>query len=315
MSNIKRLVEKIANKIIDFSILCFAYFGGFFLSLMSDKIFFCHIKMLSFLFQIFDRRRKRDALANLDFAFENALDSAEKRAILKRAYDNFAFVILNAMRLIWMPKERYIAKFRVHNEQLISDLIAQGNFVFITAHYGDWEGTARYVAHKHKEINLSVVGRLTQFDSVNLLMEKSRQKFGSFFLDRRGVGRKLVALLKDKKNIIGLVIDQNIALGDGIWVKFFGKEVIHASAASTLARKYKIPIICAYMRLNSDYSEYDLYFEKVCDAIISSDAKADILAMTQAQSDFTERIIREKADEWLWFHRRFKAKYNEIYKF
>lgn len=315
MNKIKCLCQKITNKIIDSAILCFAYFGGFFLSLMSDKIFFYQIKILSFLFQVFDKRRAKDALANLDFAFEGALDSAKKSAILKRAYDNFAFVVLNAMRLIWMPKEKYIAKFRVHNEKLISDLIAQGNFVFITAHYGDWEGTARYVAHKHKEINLSVVGRLTQFDSVNALMEKSRQKFGSFFLDRRGVGRKLVALLKDKRNIIGLVIDQNITIGDGIWVKFFNKEVAHASVASTLARKYKIPIIYAYMRLNADYSLYDLHFEKVCDAIITNDSKADILVMTQAQSDFTERIIREKPDEWLWFHRRFKAKYNEIYNF
>ena len=306
-------LQNLLRNILDFLIVPFAYFMGFWLALMNDRIFFYSIKSLSILFRIFDMRRAKDALANLDFAFEGELDSAKKKAILNRSYDNFAFVVLNAIRLIWMPKEKYIAKFRVHNENLISDLIAKGNFIFITAHYGDWEGTARYVAHKHKEINLSVVGRLTQFKSVNNLMEKSRQKFGSYFLDRRGVGRKLVALLKDKKNIIGLVIDQNKS--DGIWVKFFGKEVLHTEAASIFARKYKIPIIYAYMRLSDDYSRYDLHFEKVCDCIITGDSKADILAMTQAQSDFTERIIREKPDEWLWFHRRFKAKYNEIYNF
>ena len=307
-------MKRFFHKIIDFSITIFAHFTGFCLSLMNDKIFFYNVKFLSFLFKIFDRRRRKDCITNLNLAFGDSLDMGEKKRILNHAYDNFAFVILNAARLICMPKEKYIAKFRVHNEKLISDLIAQGNFIFITAHYGDWEGTARYVAHKHKEISLSVVGRLTQFDSVNMLMEKSRQKFGSHFLDRRGVGRKLVALLKDKKNVIGLVIDQNMALGEGIWVKFFGKEVSHTAAAATLARKYKIPIICAYMRLNADYSLYDLYFEKVCDAIITQDSKADILAMTQAQSDFTEKIIREKPDEWFWFHKRFKGKYREIYE-
>ena len=307
-------MKRFFHKIIDFSITIFAHFTGFCLSLMNDKIFFYNVKFLSFLFKIFDRRRRKDCITNLNLAFGDSLDMGEKKRILNHAYDNFAFVILNAARLICMPKEKYIAKFRVHNENLISTLIAQGNFIFITAHYGDWEGTARYVAHKHKEISLSVVGRLTQFDSVNMLMEKSRQKFGSHFLDRRGVGRKLVALLKDKKNVIGLVIDQNMALGEGIWVKFFGKEVSHTAAAATLARKYKIPIICAYMRLNADYSLYDLYFEKVCDAIITQDSKADILAMTQAQSDFTEKIIREKPDEWFWFHKRFKGKYREIYE-
>lgn len=307
-------MKRFLNKIIDLLITAFVHFTGFCLSLMNDKIFFYNVKFLSFLFKIFDRRRRKDCIINLNLAFGDSLDEGKKNRILNRAYDNFAFVILNAARLIWMPKEKYIAKFRVHNENLIRDLIAKGNFVFITAHYGDWEGTARYVAHKHKEISLSVVGRLTQFDSVNNLMEKSRQKFGSHFLDRRGVGRKLVALLKDKKNVIGLVIDQNMALGEGIWVKFFGKEVSHTAAAATLARKYKIPIICAYMRLNADYSLYDLYFEKVCDAMITSDSKADILAMTQAQSDFTEKIIREKPDEWFWFHKRFKGKYRALYE-
>lgn len=306
-------MKQFSYKIIDLLITAFAHFTGFCLSLMNDKIFFYNVKFLSFLFKIFDKRRKNDCMANLNFAFGDAISSQEKARILNRAYDNFAFVILNAARLICMPKEKYIAKFRVHNENLISDLAKKGNFIFITAHYGDWEGTARFVAHTHKELKLSVVGRLTQFKSVNALMEKSRQKFGSSFLDRRGVGRKLVSLLKDKRNVIGLVIDQNMALGEGIWVRFFGKDVSHTAAASTLARKYKIPIICAYTRLNSDYSAYDLYFEKVCDCVITSDSKADILAMTQAQSDFVEKIIREKPDEWFWFHKRFKAKYNEIY--
>lgn len=308
------LLQKYAIKILDCGIMAFAYFTGFCLSLMNDKIFFYNVKFLSLLFKIFDRRRGRDCMTNLHLAFGDSLSPVEKKQILNRCYDNFAFVILNAARLICMSKEKYIAKFRVHNENLISDLIKNGNFVFITAHYGDWEGTARYVAHKHKEIILSVVGRLTQFDSVNNLMEKSRQKFGAKFLDRRGVGRKLVTLLKDKKNIIGLVIDQNMALGEGIWVRFFGREVAHTTVASTLARRYKIPIICAYMHLSVDYSVYDLYFEKVCDCIISNDSKADIEAMTQIQSDFTERIIRQKVDEWFWFHRRFKGKYREIYK-
>lgn len=304
----KNMLEKIA----DIAIVCFAYISGFLLSLMNDRIFFYNVKLLAFLFRKFDKRRAKDAMANLNFAFGESLDSTQKNAILLRCYDNFAFVILNAMRLIFMKKEAYIAKFHTYNEKLISDLIKDGNFIFVTAHYGDWEGTARYVAYKYKHINLSVVGRLTQFKSVNKLMEKSRQKFGSAFLDRRGVGRKLVSLLKDKNNIIGLVIDQNKS--DGIWVEFFGKKVLHTEAAAIFARKYKIPIIFAFMRLNNDYSSYHLHFEKVCDCIVTSDSKNDILLMTQMQSDFTEKIIREKPEEWLWFHRRFKAKYNEIYK-
>lgn len=308
-------MKKLLNKIFDIFIVIFANISGFILSLMSDRIFLYSIKALSFLLKALDKRRRQDCLTNLTFAYNDELDSATKIKILNRCYDNFSFVILNALRLLYMNEKKYIAKFRVHNEELIDELIKKGNFIFVTAHYGDWEGTARYVAYKHKNITLSVVGRLTQFSSVNKLMEKSRQKFGSRFLDKRGVSRTLLKLLADKKNIIGLVVDQNISIHEGIVVKMFDKDVTHTSIASILARKYDIPIVFAYMRLGEDYSTYDLYFEKLCDAIISNDSKADIHTMTQLQASFSEKIIREKNDEWFWFHKRFKAKYEEIYKY
>lgn len=306
-------MKKIWLNILDSIIFLAANILGFYLSLLGDKIFYFHVIFLGFIFRIFDKRRKWDLLNNLDFAYDNALDSKQKRDILISCYRHFSFVILNAIRLLFMKKERYIAKFEVENAELIEGLMKNGNFIFITAHFGDWEGTSRFVAHRYKNINLSVVGRFTQFDSVNNLMEKSRQKFGARFLDKRGVGRHLVKLLNDKKNIIGLVIDQNIAEYEGIWVKMFGKSVTHTSIASVLARKYKIPIVFAYLELNNDYSRYKLVFKLVCKPIISHDSKADILEMTQKQCDFTEQIIRKNNGQYFWFHKRFKAKYNEIY--
>lgn len=309
------MMRKILNSLFNAFIIIFANISGFILSLMSDRIFFYQIKLLSFLFRILDKRRKQDCLTNLTFAYNNSLTLEAKKKILNRCYDNFSFVILNALRLLYMNEEKYIAKFRVHNEELIDNLIKNGNFIFTTAHYGDWEGTARYVAYKHKNITLNVVGRLTQFKSVNKLMEKSRQKFGSKFLDKKGVGRQLVKLLTDKKNIIGLVVDQNISINEGILVKMFDKDVTHTAIASILSRKYNIPIVFAYMQLSQDYSTYDLYFHKLCDAIITNDYKTDIYTMTQLQASFSEKIIREKNDEWFWFHKRFKAKYEQIYKY
>lgn len=308
-------MKKFIDKIIDIFILIFAYSSGFILSIMNDRIFFYNVKFLSFIFKTFDKRRKKDCFNNLDFAYNNTLSEKEKTKILNQCYDNFAFVILNALRLLYMSKEKYISKFRVRNEDLIKDLINKGNFIFITAHYGDWEGTARYVAYKHKNINLSVVGRFTQFSSINLLMQKSRQRFGSSFLDKVGASRHLVKLLKDKKNIIGLVIDHNVSQFEGIFVKMFGKDVTHTAAASILARKYNIPIVFAYTTLSADYRNYNLNFVKICNAIITKDSKADIEAMTQLQADFTQKIINENKGEWFWFHKRFKAKYSKIYKY
>lgn len=301
-------------KIIDCLIYIFANTFGFLLSIVGDKIFYFQVKALAFVFKILDKRRKFDCLNNLEFAYNDTLDSRSKREILNRSYENFAFVLLNSLRLLFMDKEKYLAKFKVHNIEAMQEAIKKGNFLILTAHYGDWEGTARFIASRFKEVKLSVVGRLTEFKSINSLMEKSRENFGSAFLDKKGVSKHLVKILSKPNNIIGLVIDQNISINEGVWVEFFGKEVTHSPIASILARKYDIPILFVHTTLSKDYSHYDIYFNFLTNAIKTENSKDDIAKMTQIQASFTEQIIKEKPDEWFWFHKRFKAKYEDIYK-
>ena len=301
-------------KILDCFIYVFANVSGFFLSLMSDKIFYLNVRFLAFIFRILDKRRKYDCLSNLAFAFNGTLDTKSKQEILNRCYENFAFVLLNSLRLLFMKKDRYLQKFRVHNIEVLEEAIKNGNFIITTAHYGDWEGTARFIASRFKDIKLSVVGRLTNFQSINHLMEKSRQNFGSAFLDKKGVSKHLIKLLSKPNNAIGLVIDQHISINEGIWVKFFDKDVTHSPIASILSRKYNIPILFVYIQSSRDFSHYDIYFDFLTNAIKSENSKEDIAKMTQIQASFTEKIIRQKKDEWFWFHKRFKAKYEDIYK-
>ncbi len=303
------------DKCINIAIFVVANICGFILSLLPDKAFYWQVKILALIFRCFDRRRKKDCIHNLDFAYDGAFDNEAKKRILYRCYENFAFVLLNALRLLFMDKNKYLSKFRVHNNNIVDEAIKKGNILFVTAHYGDWEATSRWTASHYRNINLSVVGRFTQFSSVNSLMERSRQTFGSSFLDKKGVSKHLIKLLNKPNNAIGIVIDQNIAPNEGIYVKFFGKDVTHTTIASVLSRKYNLPIIFCWTRLAEDYSTYDIYFETLTEPIISGDSKDDIVNLTQIQADFTEKIVRESPAEWFWFHKRFKAKYNEIYTY
>lgn len=40
----------------------------------------------------------------------------------------------------------------------------------------------------------------------------------------------------------------------------------------------------------------------------------DIQNLTQLQSNILEKMIRENPKEWLWFHKKFKNQYPEIYR-
>ena len=278
-------------KIIDYLIYAIANVIGFLLSILCDRLFYLKVKCLAFIFSIFDKRRKYDCLNNLDFAYNDTLDARSKKEILNRCYENFAFVLLNSLRLLFMKKEKYLQKFRVHHIEVLQDAIKNGNFIVLTAHYGDWEGTARFISSRFPDTTLSVVGRLTNFQSINALMERSRQNFGSKFLDKKGVSKHLVKLLSKPNNSIGLVIDQNISANEGVWVKFFNKDVTHSPIASILSRKYDIPILFVHTTLSRDYSHYDIYFHFLTNAIKTENSKDDIQKMTQMQAGFTEKII------------------------
>lgn len=300
------------HKLINLGIYIIANVSGFIIALLPDRAFYFCVKCLANIFKKLDKRRKFDCLANLNFIYGEKLE--EKERILERCYQNFAFVLLNALRLRFISKEKYLKRFIVHNKEIIESTIERGNFIVVTAHYGDWEATARWIASNYPQIHLSVIGRLTQFEAINNLMEHSRQIFGSSFLDKKGASKHLIKLLNKPNQAIGIVIDQNISPNEGIFVNFFGKQATHTTIASVLARKYNIPIIFVWTTLERDYSTYHIYFDFVTNAIITQDSKNDILEMTQMQADYTQKIIKDKPDEWFWFHKRFKATHSEIYR-
>ena len=74
---------KILNPIIYVLVVCI----GFFLSILNDYLFYLSIRGLSFIAKKLDKRRKNNALSNLDFIFENKLKESEKLKIIDRCYD------------------------------------------------------------------------------------------------------------------------------------------------------------------------------------------------------------------------------------
>ncbi|RVZ18945.1 lipid A biosynthesis lauroyl acyltransferase, partial [Helicobacter pylori] len=80
---------------------------GFVLAKMPHSWFLRCIKSVAWLMKTFDRRRYFDAKANLDFVFGDSKSEEEKKRIIKKGYENFAFIILETIRVIFIPKAEY----------------------------------------------------------------------------------------------------------------------------------------------------------------------------------------------------------------
>ena len=116
---------------------------GFFLAHIPHRLFVWHIKSLAFMMRIFDRRRFKDAKANLDFVYGEEMSEEQKRALIKKCYENFAFVLLETIRVPFISTEAYARYFTFIDEHYILESLQKDKgAVLVSAHYGYWEAMA-----------------------------------------------------------------------------------------------------------------------------------------------------------------------------
>lgn len=286
-----------------------------FLAILPHRFFLFFVDALAFIFRLVDSRRHKDAMSNLDLVYENHKTLQEKQKIINRAYRNFAFVLLQALRSIYFVKEKHFKTFDYENLHHFTDCTQEGrNVVIVSAHFGYWEAIGSALPQFAKDYGLYSLGRLTEFDPINTLITQSREAYGVKILNKRGALKHLLKIYTKPKQAAGIIVDQNMAESEGIWVKFFDKEVTHTPIASILSRRFNIAILPVFIDFNEDYSRFKVRFCEPFFCANTEDMQRDILEATQRQADLTQAMIEENPSSYFWFHKRFKSKYPEIYQ-
>ena len=279
---------------------------------MPHCVRFNFAKGIAFLLYCLDSRRKFDLLHNLDFAYNGTLDTQKKQEILKTNYLNLVYNSIHFFMLSVSSKQRVLDTISIDKPEIIANLLEKGEkIVFVTAHIGNWEYTTPACTCTFNHA-ITAVARMTPNEIVNQYLTKVRSRFNITILDKKGAASGLIRALK-KTGVVGIVTDQNTADSEGLLVKFFGKNVRHTPIASLLALKYDAKIVHFIAEYSKDYRKIHIKILPPLEFSKSEDLQADIQNLTQLQSNVLEQIIRENPKEWLWFHKKFKNQYPEIY--
>jgi len=295
------------DKVYYISFLIFRFF------VKNTPSFLLHpfLNLLYHIAYVIDKRHKKIARVNLDFAFEGRLDKKERERIVKRCYKNLVYNLADFVKNQGISAEELKKKIKIENEHYVKEALKKGEkIIFITAHYGNWELAALVIGAFFAP--LTGVGRKLDSSIMNKILKKNREQFDIEMLDKKGAIKGLMKALKEGR-AVGLLVDQNTAEDEGILVDFFGKKARHTPSAALLARKFDALIIPLFIK-TYDFKTYTVTFYEPIKTSKSEDQKRDIFLSTQAQAAVTERVIREKPDEWFWFHRRWKNQYEHIYK-
>ncbi len=264
-------------------------------------------RALGNLIYYFSGKRIQVALTNLDIAFGDTKSLKEKKRIIQQS---FMRMTVSALQVLWLHHDTEKRVHRLFPEEpkdlkILTECLKRDKGAFILmAHYGNWEAMAIYNGYLGVMHLYSIVRRLD-----NPYLEEATQAFrtcsgnGTFYRDDSPL--KIVRALKNN-SCVAVMMDQNTAVG-GVFVDFFGKKAATPRSVALLSHKLDTPILPIFVHpvKNGTYSieiKPELKMEK------TGDKAQDVLYWTRECQKAIESVVRERPENWMWVHRRWKTR-------
>ncbi|MCE5310805.1 MAG: lysophospholipid acyltransferase family protein [Acidobacteriales bacterium] len=244
-------------------------------------------------------RLRRVAMRNLEIAMPER-SAVDRRAIADGVFRSIARMMVCFARLPRIGPDEVGQWIRYEGYEHFTAALAKGRGVlFATAHLGNWELSA--YAHAMMSGPMHVVVRPLDNPLIDALVESRRTASGNLMIQKKNFVRGILKALAANQ-AVGILIDQNTSLEEGVFVNFFGVPASANAGFAKLAARTGAAVIPGFALWSSEENRYVLKFYKPVE--ITGDLAAD----SQRLHSQLESVIREYPDQWLWIHRRWKTR-------
>ena len=244
-------------------------------------------------------RLRRVARRNLSFAIPE-LDGGERERIVNGVFQSVARLLLAFARLPSIHRDNVAQWIRCEGGEHFAAAQRRGRGVlFATAHLGNWELSA--YAHALLTGPMHVLVRPLDNPLLDRFVERRRALSGNRVIAKQEYARAIFKALAANE-AVGVLIDQNAALGTGAFIDFFGVPASAGTGFARIAARAGAAVIPGFALWCQAERRYILRFYPPVP--LTGDAARD----TQALQAQLESVIREYPDQWLWIHRRWKTR-------
>ncbi len=250
--------------------------------------------------------RKDIVMSNLKIAFPEKTNT-ERAVIAKKFFRNFTDAMVESVKLV-SAGEAFIDKMFIANVDTFKALAESKKNIQIHAmHNFNWEvvnqGVSRFMPLPFLAVYQPILN--TFFEN---LFTRIRSKYGTVLIPANDFKNNFIKH-SDKQYIIALVADQNASdPRRAWWANFFGRPAPFVKGPENAARERdNIVVFGNFFKIKRGVYTFNV------ELATESAASLPEGELTLRYIKYIEDRIRERPDNYLWSHRRWRHEYKEEY--
>lgn len=254
-------------------------------------------------------RLRRDMRASLSIAFPEK-SAPERDAIARASLVHLGYVGGEVITMRqWASRLDEVVEATPESVATVERAWARRKgIIFVLGHIGNWELTSRL--SRYVQPNAAIAKR-SWHRSLDALTERFRAEngVGTFWRDDPATGRNMLKLFK-QGGALGILIDQDIADVQNVFVPFFGRLAATPRAVADFALRLgaAVLVVTCHRRGPRVRDGHRLEVEEVPVDAGAPDREAEVVRLTAACAAIQERAIRRHPAEWVWMHQRWKTR-------
>jgi len=246
-------------------------------------------------------------MPNLRNAFPEKSE-LELKAIEKKFFHFLCDNILESFKMLTISKESIKKRVKVRNPEEIEQYFAEGRSVLLTGgHYANWEWGNLAISLVIKEHPAMVIYKPLGNAHFGDLMNQMRSRFGTVMVPMKSTLRK-IAEYKNKLYLMVLVGDQTPTRHETqYFTTFLNQPTSVFLGIEKIAKTTGNPVI--YFVIDKVKRGY---YEATFTTLIKCPKETVGHEITEAHTKMLEDYIKAKPELWLWSHKRWKFKPEDI---
>lgn len=255
-----------------------------------------------------DKRHRNTTIENLKKAFGSEKTDVEIEVISRKVFENIAMNFFEFMRVPWLKRDDLDGYVECEGFENFKEAHSRGKGVMVyTAHLGNWELMAAYYGLMGYPSEIIV--RDLDNPAVEEFVKWARSRCGNTIVSKERVMRKLIKRLSENA-VVGILLDQNVAQAEGVFVDFFGTPACTNKGPAMLASISGAAVIPSFIVRTG--KKHKIVVGKISDIIATGDKEKDAVENTAQWTRTIEEMIRKHPEQWFWVHRRWKTRPQKI---